>query len=186
MRDWRRRREKKVGVGARALLAECRALANAEPVLLVDDGETEPFERDVLLDERVRADGHRDRSIGEPGEYFAPPLAGDARGEERVRRPPVREKSFEGSGVLLGKELGRRHQRGLSARGGRDPRGERRNDGLPEPTSPSSRRDIGMRFARSPRICSNDRSCAPVRAKGSSAIHREMSASGTESASADA
>src|SRR6266550_4802445 len=118
-------------VGARALLAERRALADAEAVLLVDDGKTKPFERDVLLDERVRADGHVDRSVGEPGEYFAPPLAGDTRGEERSRGSSIREENLEGSGVLLGEELGRRHERGLSTRGRRDARGERRHNSFP-------------------------------------------------------
>ena len=33
--------------------------------------------------------------------------------------------------MLLGEKLGRRHERGLRPRAGRDPRGERRDDGLP-------------------------------------------------------
>ena len=57
---------------------------------------------------------------------------------------------------------------------------------FPEPTSPSSKRDIGTRFPRSPRISPNDFCCAPVSAKGSSPIHLASSASGTESGSADA
>src|SRR5258706_11008794 len=130
LRDRRRGREQEMRVGARAFLAEGGALANAEPMLLVDDRETEPFERDVLLYECVRADRDVDRAIGEPGEYLAPPVAGDARGEERMRGSSVREERRERPRVLLGEELRRRHQRGLRARDGCDPRGDRRDNGL--------------------------------------------------------
>ena len=128
LRNRRRRSEKKVRVGARSLLAERRALANPEAVLLVDDRETEPLEGDVLLDERVRAHGDGDRSIGKPREDFAPPVAGHARGQERVRGASVREECGERPRVLLREELGRCHKRGLCARCGRDPRGERGDD----------------------------------------------------------
>src|SRR2546428_1464172 len=113
LRDRRRRGEKKVRVSARPLLPECRPLADAEAVLLVHDRETEPLERDALFDERVRTDRDIDRPIGEPREYFAPPVAGDARGEKRMRRSAVREERGERPRVLLGEKLGRGHARGL-------------------------------------------------------------------------
>src|SRR5205807_4100029 len=84
LRDRRCRGQQQVWIGAGALLAKCRALANAEAVLLVDDSETEPLERDVLLDERVRPDRDVDGAVGEPGENLSPAVAGDARREKRV------------------------------------------------------------------------------------------------------
>src|SRR5205823_6078348 len=99
--DRRRGRKKKVRIGARSLLAERRALADAKAVLLVDDGEAEPLERDVLLDEGMRADGDVDRSIGESREDVPAAVPGHARGEERVGRSSVGEEHREGPRVLL-------------------------------------------------------------------------------------
>ena len=128
-------------IGAGALLTERRALANAETMLLVDDREAEPLERDVLLDERVRADRDVDRTIGEPREYFAPPVAGDARRKERMRRPAVREERRERPGMLLGEQLGRCHERGLRARAGSDTRRKGGDDRL-------SRADVALEQPR--------------------------------------
>ena len=87
-----------MGVGAGPLLAECRSLANPEPMLFVDDRKSEPLERDVLLDQGVRADRDVDRPVGEPREDLASPVAGDAGCKERMRRAAVRE---ERGGRLL-------------------------------------------------------------------------------------
>ena len=51
-----RRRGHHQDVGGAALGAEVHALADAEAVLLVDDGQAEVAEGDVLLEERVGAD----------------------------------------------------------------------------------------------------------------------------------
>ncbi len=45
-----------------ALGAERQALVHAEAVLLVDDGKAEVAERDVLLEQRMRADDDVDRA----------------------------------------------------------------------------------------------------------------------------
>ena len=51
--------------------AERQALVDAEAVLLVDDGKAEVAERDVLLEQRMRADDDVDRARGEPEEHRA-------------------------------------------------------------------------------------------------------------------
>ena len=55
---------------------------------------------------------------------------------------------------------------------------------LPDPTSPSSRRDIGTRLPRSSRILSNARRWPAVSANGSDAIQRATSSSSARSGSA--
>src|SRR6266545_3511068 len=52
------------------LLAERRALPNAEAMLLVDDREPEPLEGHGLLDESVRANDDVELTGGEAGEYL--------------------------------------------------------------------------------------------------------------------
>ena len=63
-----RRRGHHQDVGGTALRAEVHALADAEAVLLVDDGEAEVVEGDVLLEERVGADEDGDLAGRERGE----------------------------------------------------------------------------------------------------------------------
>ncbi len=63
----------------RALALQRRALAHAEAVLLVDDGERERAEDDVGLDQRVRADEQRQLAAGELAEDLA-----TARGARRA------------------------------------------------------------------------------------------------------
>ncbi len=52
--------------------AQRRALQHAEAVLLVDDRQPELAERDVLLDQRVRADHQVQRAAGQLRERLAP------------------------------------------------------------------------------------------------------------------
>ena len=159
--------------GIEALLAERRALAHAEAMLLVDDRETEPLERDGLLHQRVRPDDHLDLARRESGEDLLRARTGDARGEKRVPRPAACEQRRERPVVLLRQKLGRRHERGLRARGDRDARRERGDDGL-------SRPDIALEQARHrhrPREVRADlsrtpRSWSAVSVNGSAAIQR--------------
>ena len=64
-RDRRRRHDQHVGAPC-ALARQREALVHAEAMLLVDDGKAEILERDVLLEQRVRAD-QRCRSRRPPG-----------------------------------------------------------------------------------------------------------------------
>ena len=57
--------------GASSFAPERGALAHAEAVLLVDDGDGERVEADVGLDQRVRADDQRQLSAGELAEDVA-------------------------------------------------------------------------------------------------------------------
>ena len=50
-------------------------LVQAEPVLLVDDGERQVGERHALLDQRVRADHQVDRAVGDALQDALPVLA---------------------------------------------------------------------------------------------------------------
>ena len=100
-----------------ASLDERASLADAEAVLLVDDGDGEVVEVDLLLDERVRADdelgvARRDAAAG-------PPRARVARSELVSRRHADAERRTElvdRQEVLLGERLRRGHERSLVAR----------------------------------------------------------------------
>ena len=64
---------------------------HAEAVLLVDDGEREIVERDVVLEQRVGADQQIDVAEREPvedGLALAAALAAGEDGDARCRRPP--------------------------------------------------------------------------------------------------
>ena len=65
-----------------AFLAEGRALAHAEAMLLVDDREAEAHEQDRLLDERVCADDNVDVARRKTIERLLPRGTGDAGGEQ--------------------------------------------------------------------------------------------------------
>ena len=99
-----------------APLAERRALAHAEAVLLVDHGHRQRAEAHVRLDQRVRADDQR--------QLAARQLAEDVARAARAGVEPVSsahrhrlgaEQPLDRREVLLGERLGRRHQRRLAA-----------------------------------------------------------------------
>ena len=99
----------------RAPLRERAPLLDAEPVLLVDDGDGEVAELDLALDQRVRADRDlrlagrdpaADGAVVAGGQRTRQQLAGDAELEAEVG---------DGEEVLLGERLRRRHQRALAA-----------------------------------------------------------------------
>ena len=99
-----------------ALVAEPRALRDAEPMLLVDHDQPERAEPDALREQRVRADHHVDLPGREHRDQRLAHRARRRRGEQRdaqvTRARPARPRL----GVLLGEQLGRRHHRGLPAR----------------------------------------------------------------------
>ena len=99
-------------------------------MLLVDDREPEAAEVHPLLDEGVGADRERDPTRREPGQCLAPRPALHGAGEQRhvhAERLGERPHRFE---VLLGEQLGRRHERDLVARLDHGERREQRHQRL--------------------------------------------------------
>src|SRR4051812_22509288 len=91
------------------LAAQIKALLHAEAVLLIDYGEAEPVDRHVVLDECVST--HNDARLEL---RFSLPLrhAGMQPADlDTVRDEPGLELAI----VLLGKDLGRRHDGGAPA-----------------------------------------------------------------------
>ena len=94
-------------------------------MLLVDHHRAEVLELDALLDQRVGADGQVDRTLGQPGLHLGPLLPGDPVGQQgHPQRPVAEDRPRVGHGqvaeqlgdarvVLLGQDLGGRHQRAL-------------------------------------------------------------------------
>ena len=117
-------------VRMQALGPERRALQHAEPVLLVDDDETELAEADRILHQRMRADGEMDRTAGELRLQLAPLLRRRGAGQERDPKPRRLEQLPDRDEVLLGENFGRRHERDLEPVLHRDERREQRDDRL--------------------------------------------------------
>ena len=150
---------------AAALVAEIHALADAEAVLLVDDGEAEVVEGDVLLEQRVGADEDRDLARGEGGELGGALGALVAAGQDV--EPDTgglgeRRRARAGAG-------GRGSRSAPSAPPGRRPRRRRASRGARPascrtPTSPCSSRFIRSAEAMSAVISATARSWAPVSA----------------------
>ena len=116
---------------ARALGAEVHALADAEAVLLVDDGEAEVVEGHVGLEEGVGADQDRGVAVGERARACAARSAPLSRPVSRSRRTPAASASGrERVVVLAGEDLGRGHQRRLAAGLDGGEHGEERDQGL--------------------------------------------------------
>ena len=88
-------------------------LLDAEAVLLVDDGDREVRELDLALDQRVRADRNADVARGDQLVRRASLAGGDARREQRDPDAELGAEPLDREEVLLGKGLGRRHQRAL-------------------------------------------------------------------------
>ena len=93
---WARVRLRGIGVavitrmsGAWPLAASSIALAHAETVLLVDDGEAQVAEGDRLLEERVGADDDRGLAFGQRGELGPALGAPVAAGKDGARPTPA-------------------------------------------------------------------------------------------------
>ena len=107
-----------------------QALGDAEAMLLVDDREAQPREPHLLLDQRVRADDEAGFARRDLGEHLVALLALAAAGEPGDRDAERRQPADQLLQVLLGQDLGRRHQRALPAGVDRARRGQRRDDRL--------------------------------------------------------
>ena len=97
-----------------ALAHERGALLDAEAVLLVRDDETETEKRHRVADERVRADDHVEQTAGERLLYLAL-LPGAHRTRQASDADAERlEQRAQRVLVLLGEDLGRRHEGALA------------------------------------------------------------------------
>ena len=99
-------------------------------MLLVDDGDGEVAEVDLLLDQRVRADDDlrvagRDQ-LSRRGVLLRPQRARQQRHPDAERRAELVDREE----VLLGERLGRRHQRALPVALDRAQQRVQRDDGL--------------------------------------------------------
>ena len=149
--------------GRSALCGQHHPLGDPEAVLLVDDREAEPLVGDRLLEDGVGADEDVDRAVGEAhqGRFARPALL--APGEDGDVDRKAGELPRQRVEMLAGEDLGRRQQ----APPGRPPRPRSSiaisaTRVLPEPTSPWSRRSIGISCWRSPSISATARRWAPV------------------------
>ena len=93
-------------------LRERLSLLDAEPVLLVDDGDREIGELDVALDQRMCADRDLRGTVRELGTDL---LRADRAREQHAADAERCAERLERQEVLLGERLGRRHQRALAA-----------------------------------------------------------------------
>ena len=144
-----RRRGEHQHVDRLALLRQRQPLVHAEAVLLVDDGQREIVEDDVLLKQRMGADHDVDVAEREAIENGLALAAALAAGEDGDADAGGFGERRDGLAVLAGENFGRRHQRrlppGLDDGGG----GGSATTVLPEPTSPCSSRSMRCGLARS-------------------------------------
>ena len=113
-----------------AFLGQRQALAHAEAMLLVDDGQAQPVEFDMVLDQRLRADHQLHAALGHGGGGLAPRLGRQAAGHPGDVHAQRLQPRGELAEVLFGQDFGGRHQRHLGP--GRDGlgRGDGRDHGL--------------------------------------------------------
>ena len=106
------------------------ALRHAEPVLLVDHGERQTMEADLVLEEGMGADHQARRSIGQGSKFFLPlgPLVTSGE-KNRLNSGPF--KGFcHAFKMLTGENFRGCHERGLVARGGQLRHGQHGDHGL--------------------------------------------------------
>ena len=96
--------------GSQALLAQRRPLQHAEAMLLVDHHEAELRETHVALHERMGADDEVDRTAGDIGQLLASSGGGCRTGQQRDAKPRRLQQPRDVEKVLLGQDLGRRHE----------------------------------------------------------------------------
>ena len=101
-----------------------KALVHAEAMLLVDDHQAQLCELHRFLEQRVRAHHELDVAARDGFERAAPRARRQRAGDQRHGNSERSKPAFEILRVLLGQQLGGRHERGLKsgahrARGGR-------------------------------------------------------------------
>ena len=99
-----------------ALVAQGQALLHAKAVLLVDDGQPEIAKLYVILKQRVGADNHGGLAGGDQLQLVGALLALELARYPGHRQPQGTEPALEVVEVLLGQNLGWRHQRYLPTR----------------------------------------------------------------------
>ncbi|VVN26570.1 hypothetical protein PS624_04614 [Pseudomonas fluorescens] len=95
-----------------AFLPQRQTLLHTEAMLFVDDHQREVLELHFVLEQRVGADHHR-RAAGDLFQRGDAVLALELAGQPRDVDAQRFEPALEGDEVLLGENLGRRHQRDL-------------------------------------------------------------------------
>ena len=118
--------------GAGGAAAQRGTLLDSEAMLLVDHGQAEPLELDLVLDQGVRADDERGAAVANRGERLAALAGAGGAGEQdgadvaplhvrQIGEPeaehvaPGVEQAGDRAEVLLREHLRWRHQRGLAA-----------------------------------------------------------------------
>ncbi len=100
-------------LGGQALFLEGAALQHTEPVLLVDYHQAQVIKEDVFRNKRVGAEEDGDAPIGNPGQDLVTTLPLYRGGEQGGANADGGQHPGEVSRVLLGKDFGGRHERGL-------------------------------------------------------------------------
>src|SRR5674476_605 len=98
-----------------ALLRQRQPLMHAEAMLLVDNGERQIVERDILLEQRVGADQEIDVAERQPVENSLAFAAALAAGEDGDAQAGGLGQRRDGLEMLAGEDFGRRHERRLAS-----------------------------------------------------------------------
>ena len=104
-------------IGGVFAAGKASALADAEAVLFVDDGDAKFGEADAVLDECLGADDELDGAIGDAGGEFAATGGGETAEEQAAVDAAGGEELVDGFPVLGGEHFGGGHENGLSAGG---------------------------------------------------------------------
>ena len=102
-------------IGGDALARKAEALEDAETVLLVDDGEAEALELDVLFEDRVGADHDVHEALGDQLLELLLLAAREGSGEQNGDVTELLEDALEIVFVLVGEDLGGREHGDLVA-----------------------------------------------------------------------
>ena len=113
-----------------ALGLKTLALADAETVLFVDDGQGQPVEADGVLEQGVGADGDLGVTRGEGGQLLAPLAIGVAAGQQDRAEAPAFQQRAQLLVMLARQDFGRGHQGGLETAGRRVSQGQGGDGGL--------------------------------------------------------
>ena len=144
---------------ALALAAQSEPLLDPEAVLLVDDDEPEVRERHFRLEQGVRS--HRDRGLaaGDAGQGPAALATPEPARQPDHVDPERIEPSPEAREVLLGEQLGGRHEGDLALAGHRRHRGDGRDHrlagahvALHQPVHRTGPREVGADLAHHPAL----------------------------------